>query len=501
MILDEEKKNENSGEENEILKGENIENTPENSGDEPVTAEEAESEESLEEELDKVLDTFTDELEKSKADYEPAAEAEAEDGEESEPGGEAEEEKKPCSVCGENPVDTSDNPASEYCEKCRKARIKYPLPVKGTLALILLIISALFAVMYFTVNLSPAKMYADGIKLEKSGAQGEALEAYEYVAGAFDAISVKPYNLYGRDTEMRYKIGDIENVGKYAGEFNFKLDKGNIGSSAFNFPSYLLSRLPKYKRVAVYNDKVESFLEGVNETYAVYSKYEVQTAADLNDEVLAEIESLTGEDTDAAYPEYRAAGIYYSCYNAANMLQKSEEEQLAYLEKIAKSAPDAYWLYGYPLYQNYMEASDYGEVSALTGKMLKNYKYDAMARYMLASVYRYQNEYDKAIKECEKLSGSGALRAERAVNLLLKDEAREAYTFLLENEESFSTYMEFDTFAVCCLITGEQEKYEEISQLFEYYGYTFSEGVYRLEDGEDAKTVLEDMYLNKGGKG
>lgn len=474
----------------------------------------AEKPQNLEDELEQIRDTFQQELDKA------TAEAQAENGEETEDEAELKEDEL-CLCCGEK----ERMEGSDYCEDCYEAMRHYPFKWVYFLVAALAVYAAVLAIGKIG-DINRGWVYAyEGDALSKAGWYTEASEKYQYAQNYLYRSKVEPKIVYLHSVENTYKIGGFQVINSFP------------TSVATLFEEWEL-KLPYMKNLKQYYMKAQTMsatIQTVNDE--IFSKYSELPAEELPyDEIVRQIDDLykrtlhigideNGNEieesttnasdfdgsmtsSDAVYfkrtTEYDKAMLEYFKYYFANTCKRPYEERVAFLEKVRSLDPDLVWLYASDLGIEYAENGEGEKAEELAEIITKNSETNLTAYYIRALIAKnIDHDYDEAIAQCDKgisYSPSAELYRQKALNYILKGDYEAAQESAQEAYDTSYDWSTVNTLAFCALANGDKEKFKEMDDIFTSYNdeageetATFSEAVKMLQSGKKtAEKILEE---------
>ena len=241
------------------------------------------SEESLHDELEKLAETFRQELKKAQE----MSDEEFEEVYADELGVISAEEL--CACCGEKRRDKRFGENYEYCADCRKAMCKYPLSIQGVLVAIVMVGLAIFSVVGFVNDFSDYRLV---YKAEKCRAEKKLVSAVSYYDSAIATLiedDIIPKRVLLKCAETAYETMD-------GGTSSMSYISSLIEAAVTEFES----KLPIYNGVMKLYDENKLMYATMQEFYKLiqnekYSKYEPGNE-ELYKEIMKEIEALIDKE-------------------------------------------------------------------------------------------------------------------------------------------------------------------------------------------------------------
>lgn len=350
------------------------------------------SEESLHDELEKLAETFRQELKKAQE----MSEEEFEEVYADEEGVIPNEEL--CACCGEKRRDKRFGENYEYCGDCRKAMTRYPLSVQGVLVAIVMIGLAIFSMINFATDFVN---YDYVYKAEKCRSKNEltsAINNYDSAIAAFLEEEILPKRVMIKCAQSAFETMD-----------------GGISSMSYvsslieEALSELEAKIPIYNGVMKLYDENKVIMTTMQEFYTLiqneeYSEYKPGDK-EMYDKIMADIEALANKEVTVTSVDAKTskkvkadeATVRFCQYMFAYTSEEFDDS-LKYMYMVRDLKPTYYWLYGYELGLAELQSGNLNEARKLAKEMLRQNVEDADAYSLNSSIDRMKKNYDKAVK-------------------------------------------------------------------------------------------------------
>ncbi len=350
----------------------------------------------LNEELEKLAQTFRDELKKaSELSQEEFEEAYAD-----ELGIIPDEEL--CECCGERRKDKAYGESYQYCSVCRENMKRYPLSVSSIFIAIMLVAVAVSSIFTFTQDFYGYDLMYKARTASKEGKLSTALSYYDRVIEEFSGAEINPKNAYLESAEIISKNMDdgMLSMSDISDRINNALTEFE-----FNLPIY-------YEYVGLREESIiqqgtlEKFYEIVSkEEYADFSPENEE----MYKEIMTEIGSLIDEeigvlttDGEKTFMMPADKSIVRFCQYMFAYTSEQYEDAYKYIKEAEELAPDEYWLYAYELGMVELQWGKPDEAKELAQALLNENKENPDAYVLYTSIYRMAGKYNNAVKWANK---------------------------------------------------------------------------------------------------
>lgn len=417
----------------------------------------------LSDELDRLAQTFREELKKAQADAELSEKiGEIIQGIDEEPEADSAE---LCACCGERKRDKSCGEDYEYCSECREAMRRYPLGVSSILAVA---IAAVLAFVSMTVFLTDFKGYDSFKKAEKASKEHKmntALSAYDDALNSFEANEIVAKKAYYKSAEaifsvMPYGVGSVQDItARLATALN------NIEAKMPIYGSYnsLSDDAAVYSATVGLVNKIMS-----DEKYADFDGEDNETYKKIMDEFEALLEQkVTIKHIDGTTSKVDASKslIKFTECSFAYATRHFTDAEVA-LRYIEENDPSALWMYAYELGCIELQAGDPAKARRYASALynLNNESVDSYTLY--STIERMSGNNDKALDWADKglkvNADSSDLLRMKAASHIVDGKYDEAYSVLNKALGNDGYGVLYFTYAV---VLNELQKNDELKSL------------------------------------
>ncbi len=448
----------------------------------------------LNDELERLAETFRQELKKAQE----MTEEEFEEAFADEFGIIPDEEL--CACCGERRKDKSFGENYEYCTKCRANMKKYPLSVQGIIMFVVVLGLAIFSTFTFAQDF---KCYDYGYKAEKNRRENKitsAINNYDSCITAFSEKNIHPQRMYLRCAEVVFETMES---GENSMEFVSLLIEKGLTDTQAKMPIYN-SYVDIYDENRILYSTMQAFYTIIqDEKYKDYEMGDEETYNEIMDEVEGLIEkeipivSMDGKTTDmlkTSEPMVRFCQ-YMFAYASGEY-----DESIEYMRKVQESAPEYYWLYGYQLGMAELQNGDAEAARKLAENMLSQNIENPDAYSLHSAIDRMTGKYAGAIKWAEQgleyNTSDSELYRYKAMAHIANDEyekAQDAINKSIELKEYALAYM---TAIVIENELGNTDKVKTYKQTLKDEEVEFTD---RMNDYLEGKVTAKEMFTEGTG--
>lgn len=439
--------------------------------------------EKLNDELEKLAETFRSELKKAKE----QGEVKVSDNEIVDENDVVIPKEELCECCGERRKDTSVSPNYEYCSECRELMKRYPLNFSSVVVALAIIVVAVFGVTGFISDFSGYNSAMIANKADKENKKFSAVEYYVEACSFFEEKEIVPKKLY-RDSAENVFLTLPEGVNS----LNQVSEIIDLALSDFE------SKLPIYNGYENLRDKSLTMYNTFNGFYAILNNEEYRDlSADDKDKVLKiykeigdligkefTIKSMTGEDVTVVYDE---AAVLFSQFMFA---YSYDEHEKAYecLKTLNELYPEYISMYGYELAILEIQSGNFKEANSLADKLVINNAEDSSPYNIYTYSYRMKGNYKKSLEYAEKgLEINNAdtdLYRQKAITLLLQGDIKEAQKEIEKGISSGEYAVMYYTYLVIANEAGDVEKVAEIQKILDDAQVETPEKIQKYLDGK-----------------
>lgn len=359
------------------------------------------SNEALNEELERLADTFKQELKKAQAMTEEELikngiviqQYEDEDG--------IIPEEELCQCCAERRRDKSYGENYEYCKTCREAMRSYPLNISGIITLAAMVFIAVVSVFGFASDFSVYNTVRKADEYLSQDKMYSALASYDEAITTLKSADIVPKKLYLKTAEIVY---DTMPDAMYSFE--------DVSYRIENALSDFEMNLPIYSGYKTLNKDVLTMLGTFNEFYTIVNSEEFADHDIKNDEqykeLMTEIGSIIDKEVSVTYSDKTIelvpadeAVVRFCQYMLAYSAEKYEDSY-KYMNIVYELAPSHLWLYAYELGITELQKGNI-EKAEMLAETLYNSNKDLQDGYVLySSIERMKGNSEKAVEWVDK---------------------------------------------------------------------------------------------------
>ena len=483
-------------EDNKDLLNENetLENGEENSSD------------ALNEELEKIAQTFREEL--LKAQSEQAENDESEEVSSYEETGMQEEEipeeeipeEELCVRCGENPRDKEYGENYEYCEECREKMRRNPIGFSNILIAVLMCVMAVLSVVTFSEDFEGYYYAYKAKTLNDDKMLSSAVSFYDTAINYFESKKLTPKNLYLESAEIIFKTMPQGTA-----------SMGDVSDRISTALSGFASKLPVYKKsIDLRNESLtlygtmEKFYGIMNDTK--YLNYSIDNV-EMYNSVMADVEAMIGTelsiksiDGETAETVIINEGMVRFCQYMFAYTSERYDEANKYLEKVYELEPDYLWLYAYELGVIHIKNGELEKAQEIAEKILDNNREEADGYCIYSTVARMTGDTEKAIEWADKglelCPEDAELLRIKAMSYVAAGDFETAKT-VIDEALNYNAYgLLYYTAIVIENELGNTETVDEMLMILENGGLSLSDKMYDYFGG---KITAEQMFTEGTG--
>ena len=414
-----------------------------------------------------------------------------------------------CLCCGEQKRDVSFGEDYPYCADCRAvmkaAPLRLPAVLATILAFVLAAVSLYFCALYIGdyTNLIEAETHYEANELSDAA----ALYA-SYMSEKSGAEMAGP-----TDLQDAYSITAVKHL---ADTFN---RMGYLGDANELLTTYLgeqaLARPWNKKYLAITEDyaALAETSKGINEIMQDILYY---GATDVDyKERDDQLQALLLEQNEDGTPKNNAAFVEFYRYVLLDLQDAKPQAMLEQLQKVQQLDENKHpWMYLSTMANLASKIGDEALTQEYVDACLAINKQEAAAYQAMANLYRFRDEPDAdkilAIAEDEQAHLSSTGRAVPtyqelfAIGYLLKGDvekamqAMEAYMgFITSSGTPGYSVTSCNLYALCSVLSGNQEGYDEMAQVFATAGMEPSKLIKQYQKG---KITLVELLQDDGGE-
>lgn len=439
--------------------------------------------ETLNDELEKLAETFRTELKKAKE----QGEVKVSENEVVDENDNVIPQEELCECCGERRKDTSVSQNYAYCSECRELMKRYPLNFSSVVVALAIILVAVFGVAGFVSDFSGYNSAKLANTADSENKKFSAVEYYVAACSFFEDKEIVPKKLYRDSAENVFStipegVSSFEKVSEIIdlalSDFEAKLpiyngyknlrDKSLTMYNTFN-AFYAIMNNTEYNNLSV-NDK-DTILKIYNEIGGLIGK-------ELT------IKSMTGEDVTVVYDE---ASVLFSQFMFAYSYGEFDKAYEC-LKMLNDLYPECISMYGYELAILEIQSGNFKEANSLADKLIVNNAEDSSPYGIYTYSYRMKGNYKKSLEYAEKglslNSEDSDLYRQKAITLLLQGEAKEAQKVIEEGSSLGEYAVMYYTYLIIANEAGDTKKVEEIQKILTDAKVETPEKIQKYLDGK-----------------
>lgn len=352
----------------------------------------------LNDELEKLAQTFKTELEKAQSMSEEelikkgiiVPEYEDEEG--------AIPEDELCVVCGEKRRDKSRGENYEYCKDCREAMKRYPFGALSIIALIVTVFLAVLSVYSFTLDFIPYNTVKEANGYLQEDRLDSAMAAFDGAIAAFEEEEITAKWLYLKTSKILFNTmpGGVNSMT----DIVTRIDKA---LSTFE------AKMPVYGEYANLREETLVLYATMQSFYQIVEKEEYVDFENMSDELYEQVMTEIGAIIDSEVSVLSKDGettemlpaneamVRFCQYMYAYSAGKYDDSYL-YMKKVYEAEESYLWLYAYELGIVELQKGNYEEAEFYADAMLKVNTEASDAYSLKSSVARVTGDIDKAIE-------------------------------------------------------------------------------------------------------
>ncbi len=451
----------------------------------------------LNDELDRLAETFKAELEKAKADAELSERmGEIIQGIDDE---EEYNEEDYCQCCGERKRDKSVSEDYEYCSVCREAMKHYPLGASIITVLVVMAVAAVASMMIFVNDFTG---YDKLVQAEKAVSEKKlftALDKYDEAIASFEQNEIAAKKAYYNSAKVL--MNSMPEGVNSMSEITSRLKKA-LGTIEAKMPIYT-SYNSLSDNAAVLSATLNLFYETVNdEKYGGFDGEDEEMYAEIMTEIGSLIDSevmikhIDGTSTKAAASEPVVRFTQYMFAYATNHLEDAKQ----YLEMTAEIGSEYKWMYAYELGCVELQTGSRAEAEKCAKQLYESNIESPEGYALYSSIERMKGNTDKAIEWADK----GLSNAQNTVDLyrmkgmayIVAGEYEKAVAELEKGLGIEDYGLMYFTYAVAINELGKTEELDAINKQLEEYGLEYGG---RMNDYFAGKLTAKQLFTEGTG--
>lgn len=444
------------------------------------------SNKALDDELEKLAQTFRQELKKAQAMSEEELiksgiviqQYEDDDG--------VIPEEELCKCCGEQRRDKTFGENYEYCRDCREAMRRYPLSIPGIITLAAMVFVAVVSVFSFVADFNIYNTVREGDKYVVENKLNSALDSYQGAISAFEDKEILAKKLYLRSAKIIYNtmpdgIYSMSDIAK------------KISTALTSFEA----RLPVYSDYADIYQEAQVLYGTMNEFYAVvndekYVDYDLKNKEQY-EELMTSIGSIIDKQVTVTSMDKKTSQLVPSSEAMVRFCQYMfaytngyYDDSYQYMNKVYELEPSYLWLYAYELGMVELQRGDIDKAQLFADALYNNNVEMPDAYALKSAISRMTGNNKKAVEWAEdglKVSPDNSeLYRNKAMALVVKGDYEEA-------KKTIDTALEKDgyglLFMTAIVVENELENDDDVKE----YKKTLKEN--NIELSEKMKNYLK----------
>lgn len=458
------------------------------------------SNKALDDELEKLAQTFRQELKKAQAMSEEELvksgiviqQYEDDDG--------VIPEEELCKCCGEQRRDKTFGENYEYCKNCREAMRRYPLSIPGIITLAAMVFVAVVSIFSFIADFNVYNTVRQGDKYLAENKLYSALESYEGAISAFEDKDVLAKKLYLKSVKIIY-------ASMPDGIYSMSDIVNKIGTALTSFEA----QLPIYSDYEDIYQDAQVLYGTMNEFYTVlndekYADYDF-SKKEQYEEMMTAIGSIIDKQVTVISIDKKNSQLVSSSEAMVRFCQYMfaytngyYEDSYQYMNKVYELNPSYLWLYAYELGMAELQSGDIEKAQVFADALYNNNVELPDAYALKSTIYRLSGNNKKAIEWAEDglevSENNSELYRTKAMALVAKgdyEEAKKTIDTVLENDGYGILYM---TAIVIENELGNDDRVDELKDMLKENNIEISEKTKKYLKG---KISAQEMFTKGTG--
>lgn len=458
------------------------------------------SNKALDEELERLAQTFQAELKKAQAMSEEELikngiiiqQYEDDDG--------VIPEEERCLCCGEQRRDKTFGENYEYCKSCREAMKKYPLSIPGIITLAAMVFVAVVSIFSFTADFNIYNTVREGDKYLAENKLYSALDSYEGAISALKDEDVLAKNLYFKNIKILYHTMPD---GVYS--MSDIIDKVETALSEFE------ANIPIYGNYVQMHREAQVLYGTMNEFYTLlndekYIEYDFENKEQY-EEIMTEIGAIIDKQVTVTSVDKKTSQLVPSseamvryCQYMFAYTNGYYEDSYQYMNKVCELEPTYLWLYAYELGMAEIQSGNKENAQFLADTLYESNKDLPDAYALQSTIARMTGKNEKAIEWVDKglknVSANAELYRIKAMAYIVEGDyeaAKEATDSALEMDGYGLLYM---TAMIAENELGNKDAVEELRDNVESNGMELTD---KMEKYFKGKITAQEMFTEGTG--
>lgn len=442
----------------------------------------------LDDELEKLAETFRQELKKAQAMSEEELIKNGiiiqqyEDDEGVIP------EEELCKCCGEQRRDKSFGENYEYCRSCREAMRRYPLSIPGVITLAAIVFVAVVSVFSFASDFVMYNTVREGDKYLAENKVYSALDSYEGAISAFEDKDILAQKLHLKSIKIIYNTMPD---GVYS--MSDIVKKTGVALTSFE------AQLPIYRQYADIYEEAQVLYGTMQAFYTLinnqkYAEYDFENEKQYQ-EMMTEIGSIIDEQVTVISIDKKNSQLVPSSEAMVRFCQYMfaysnghYDDSYQYMNKVYELKPEYLWLYAYELGLAELQIGNVDKAQALADALYNSNAELPDAYALKSTISRLRGNNKKAVKWAEDglavSENSTELYRVKAMALIANgdyEEAKKAVDTAMESDGYGLLYM---TAIVIENELGNDDKVKELKETLKENNVELSEKIKKYLKGE-----------------
>lgn len=462
---------------------------------EKTSAEKDYSDNQLNEELERLAQTFRDELKKAQElSEEDFIEAYADD-----LGIIPEEEL--CECCGERRKDKSRGAGYQYCSVCRENMKIYPVSIPNALVALALVVLSVLSVINFCTDFYGYDLMYKAEKAEQENKLNSAMNYYDMTIQEFADADITPRKAYLNSAKLIFETME-------AGSTSMQEVSDRIDTALSDFEK----KLPLYSSVVDMQTESKVLLGTMQEFYNIISadEYADYSSEDteMYEEIMTKIGALVDKEISVVSSDGKTTKLLPSseamvrfCQYMFAYISANYDDAYKYMVETKELAPDYLWLYAYELGIVESQTGDPSVAKELAGELIALNVEDADGYSLYTSVERLNGNFEKALRWANKGLQYNPENAElmrlKAMALCCSGDYAQAKEIVDEALELQEYAVLYFTAMVVENELGNDDTVEEYKSVLETEGVEMSD---RVEDYLSGKMSAVQLFTEGTGE-
>ena len=458
------------------------------------------SDKALDDELEKLAQTFRQELKKAQAMSEEELvksgiviqQYEDDDG--------VIPEEDLCKCCGEQRRDKTFGENYEYCRDCREAMRRYPLSIPGIITLAAVVFVAVVSVFSFAADFNVYNTVREGDKYLAENKLYSALDSYEGAISAFEDKEVIAKKLYLKSIKLTYNTMPD-------GIYSMNDIAIKTGAALTGFES----KLPIYRDYVDIYQEVQVLYGTMSEVYTVlndekYAEYDF-SKKEQYEEIMTEIGSIIDKQVTVLSVDKKSSQLVSASEAMVRFCQYMfaytngyYDDSYQYMNKVYELNPEYLWLYAYEMGMAELQSGDIEKAELLADALYNNNVELPDAYALKSAIFRMRGNSKVAIEWADKglkvSPDNSELLRTKAIALVAKGDFEEA-------KKSIDTALEKEQYGLLSMTAivienelGNDEKVKELRKTLKDNNIELSE---KIKDYLKGKISAQEMFAEGTG--